>query len=140
MMADVADDMLRFVRDESGGMETISVLLWMPLVLSLFMLVADLSYVLFSRSNLMRIAEDGTRLRSLGVFETDLEVVDYIGQKVAPSSTLPPTISSTVSLGVVRTQLQVNVSSIEMLGIISRLSNDVQLTIAVSQFKENPEV
>jgi Flp pilus assembly protein TadG len=129
-----------FLREEDGAIETISALIWMPVILSFFMFFADVSYVLYSRSQLIRVAEDSTRMRSLGVYETDLEVVHAIANRISAGDTLPPTITSNISLGVVRTQLQVNVSSIDMLGIVSRLTSDARITINVSQFKENPEV
>jgi hypothetical protein len=128
-----------FLREEDGAIETISVLLWIPLVMSFFMFFADVSYVLYNRSQLIRVAEDTTRMRSLGVYETDLEVMHAIANSIAAGDTLPPTVTSNISLGVVRTQLRVNVSSIDMLGIVSRITNDLLITINVSHFKENPE-
>ena len=129
--------LLEFWTDEDGGDETISLVLWLPFVMAFFTMVADFSFIMFNRSELVRVAEDSTRLRSIGVILSDYQTEQDIANRAQIDG--PATIVSQVSQGVVRTQITVPISSIDAFGIFAGLSNDASVTIHVSQFKENPE-
>ncbi|TFL15990.1 hypothetical protein [Jannaschia formosa] len=134
------NSLIAYIVDEDGAVETLSLVLWLPLVFSFFMFLADVSYILYSRSDLVRIAEDSTRARSIGLIETDLGVIQAIASRLPTEGSQVPSIQSSVSLGVIRTAVSVPISMIDMLGIVARISGDASVTIVVHQFKENLEV
>ncbi|MDG4647858.1 hypothetical protein P6F26_05335 [Roseibacterium sp. SDUM158017] len=129
-----------FLKGERGGVETISFVLWLPFVMTFFMIVTDATYILFNRSNIVRVIEDGTRLRSVGVFTTNLQTEQLIqAQLRTADGTTFGTVDSFVQDGIVHTRVTVPISGIDIFGLIAALSNDASITIWTSRFKEDLE-
>ena len=83
---------LRF-RDDEKGTATIESLLWMPLFFYLFILITDVSFIFFGKSEALRIIQDGNRLFAIGSitdYETEAETGASIQTRlrvIAPNAT-----------------------------------------------------
>ena len=116
-----------FSRDERGSISAESVL-WIPVYMVFFALIADVSLMLHAQAKVTRIAQDANRHASTGylVSETDLE--DMIAASMA---TISPnaTIDSTLGAASVATTIEMPVTDLEVVGLFSRFSG---ITITVS--------
>ncbi|SDY57231.1 hypothetical protein SAMN05444004_10230 [Jannaschia faecimaris] len=131
----------RFLREEHGGVETVSFVIWVPFVMGFFMLVADASYIMFNRSNMLRIVEDGNRMYSIGVLNSNLEAETAIRNALSPSADGElSTVDSFILMGMVRTEVTVPLADVDMFGIVARLLANGELSITASHFKEYIEV
>ncbi len=63
----------QFGRGEAGGV-TIESVLWVPIYVLVFSLIADISMIFHGQAKATRIAYDGNRQASVGFFETEEEV------------------------------------------------------------------
>lgn len=57
----------RFRRDERGS-ATIEAVLWLPMFVIFFVMIADVSLVFFRQTEVMRVVQDGNRALSVGRF------------------------------------------------------------------------
>lgn len=129
-----------FVTDE-GGSATIEFAIWLPFFVVILMFVADLTMIMFHRSDVERIVQDANRLRSIGVLSTNEETRSYlIARLMLPDGTMRGTaeagLISMYATSIVRIQL----SQVDMFGVVPRLFGDMELIVVNQQILENMEV
>ena len=70
------------LQDESGT-ATIEAVLWLPVFIAFFCLVADASFIFFGQNKAYRIVQDANRKLSIGRLSTAVEVEQYITTQFA---------------------------------------------------------
>lgn len=123
----------RFSRDEHGSITAESVL-WLPVFLIFFALIADVSLMLHAQAKAMRIAQDANRHASTGYFVNENDLEDMIGASMA---TISPnaTIESTIGAQTIATTIEMPVTDLEVVGLISRFS-DITITASTIHLLE----
>ncbi len=117
---------LRF-RSDSKGSATIEAVLWLPMFIAIFALMADAAMIFNGHSRVMRVVQDANRNLSIGRLDTEDETEEYI---VASLSTLSPNAVANTQIvaGVVTTVVTVPATDLEILGMFSSL-NSIDLQI-----------
>ena len=78
-----------FARREDGGVLVESIL-WLPLFLSLFVMIADSSTMFLNQARIKKIMQDGARDMAVGDLPECADLVDFLQthvRKIAPSAT-----------------------------------------------------
>ena len=122
-----------FSRNEHGSITAESVL-WLPVYLVFFALIADVSLMLHAQSKVTRIAQDANRHASTGYIpgaddtEREANLEAMIAADVWPISPRA-IIDSTYGAQTVSTTIEVPVADLEVVGLFNRFSN---ITITIS--------
>lgn len=80
----------RFGRDEDGGV-MIEAILWLPVFLSIFVIIADASVLFMNQARIKRIMQDGNRQMATGVIGDCDEMRTWLETNVR---TLAPTATA----------------------------------------------
>ncbi len=121
------------LQDESGT-ATIEAVLWLPVFIAFFCLVADASFIFFGQNKAYRIVQDANRKLSIGRLSTAVEVEQYITTQFA-SFAPNATIVSDVTSGTVTTAALIPASDLVATGFITSLTN-ASVTIGASHLVE----
>lgn len=135
----------RFRTDEQGT-ATISFVLWIPLVLSLLLTFTDLAFILYKRSNIVRMVEDINRLRAIGIYATNTEAeralltaMGYDPDTLLSAPVNGLSVTSTTTAGVLATVVQVPLSELDAFGVLTGMSGNRQVVIDLRHTIENWE-
>lgn len=118
---------VRMARDESGSI-TVESVLWMPIYLLFFTLIADVSLMFHSQAQATRIVHDANRQASVGIYKTSSEMKAAVKERLDDYSP-NATISSTFGPSTVVTTVTMPVSDVAAIGILGKL---VRSNITVS--------
>ena len=118
----------RLARDESGSI-TVESVLWMPIYLLFFTLIADVSLMFHSQAQATRIVHDANRQASQGVYTTSAQMEAAVKERLddySPNATIdsafgPTTVVTTVTMPVS------DVAAIGILGTLVRSNITVSL-------------
>lgn len=118
----------RLARDESGSI-TVESVLWMPIYLLFFTLIADVSLMFHSQAQATRIVHDANRQASVGVYTTSAQMEAAVRERLndySPNATIdsafgPTTVVTTVTMPVS------DVAAIGILGTLVRADITVSL-------------
>ncbi len=110
------DRTARFLRSEDGS-ATIESLIWFLAFFGFLGLVTDASMAFFGRAQAFRILQDGNRAYATGRLTSMDALETWIDAAIAPVSA-EATVTSEVSNGIVRSQLNMPLSSLELFGMI----------------------
>ena len=116
-----------FLRDQSGS-ATIETVMWLPVIMFIFCLIADASLIFGKQAQVMRIVQDANRALSVGRLRTDADVEAYIAQQIA-WITDKAVISTEVTGGVISSVVEIPASDMTATGFISAFTS---LTVFVS--------
>lgn len=130
------DHLRQFVRDQDGSV-TVEFVLWFPIVMSLVLAMADVSVILFERSNTLRIVEDAHRMRSIGVLTSDEVTKTHIITKLGGAYTGAASVQSSVKAGVQTTVVILPIDNVDMLGIFTGLVGNATIAVRSQQFIED---
>lgn len=95
-------------RDESGS-ATVETVLWLPVMITLVMLVADVSFIFNNQARALRIVQDANRAFSVGRLNSTTETEDFVRTQLA-DMTHSSIIATTLTSGVIRTTARIPVS------------------------------
>ena len=129
----------RFVREESGN-ATIEFVVWLPFLTALIMLITDISMIAFHRSNVELVIQDANRLRSVGELTTNEEMRQYLISRLTSADgtvccSVDAGLISLYSTSIVRFQI----SQVDVFGVLSRFTGDVEIIVVNQQIMENME-
>lgn len=110
----------KFSANESGS-ATIEAVLWFPMFVLLLVMVADVSFVFFGQAQAMRILQDGNRAFSVGRITSESDTEVFVVSALAPL-TPNPTVTTSLSQGVITTIAEIPVSDLAKIGGFSFLS------------------
>lgn len=111
----------RFFRDDNGAV-TVESVLWVPVFLLFFALIADVSLIFHGQAKALRIAYDGNRQASLGEFATAAETQAAILariQEFAPNAT----VSTTFGTEDIETRVVLPTNDMVAIGTVTRILN-----------------
>lgn len=130
------DQIKRFAKQDHGTV-AVEMVLWLPLFFASFILVVDVSIILYRYTVAWHVVEDANRLRAVGYFDTDDEVVAYVHgeiDKFAPNSE----VNSSLTGGNVYTAAILPVSDLKATGWFNSLMN-IKINVAAMQLVETWE-
>lgn len=116
-----------FLRDEKGSV-TIEMVMWLPVILFLFCLIADASLIFGKQAQVMRVVQDANRALSVGRLQTDSDAEAYIASQIA-WMTDRAVISTSVSGGVISSTVSIPARDMTATGFISTFTS---LTVSVT--------
>ncbi len=125
--------MTRRRRSEEGS-ATIEAVMWMPFFVALFTLIVDATIIFNNHSNVLRIVHDANRAFSVGRFESGAETETSIRNNAAHISS-GMTVQTSVTNGVIVTEVKVPVSDLDMTGLFSSIAS-ATLTIHAQHYLE----
>ncbi|NNF23598.1 MAG: hypothetical protein HKN63_02155 [Rhodobacteraceae bacterium] len=121
--------MLRVFAKREDGAATIEALLWIPLMLFFFSLLADAAMIFTSQAQVLRIVQDGNRKFAIGFYETTNEVEDYVEATIANLTPNATAVTETSVGAIVRTTVTMPASDVIISGLMdSFLDLDVTVT------------
>ncbi len=126
-LADLQLRMRGFRADEDGS-TTVESVLWLPVFLVFFVLIADVSFVFHRQSQMLRAVQDGNRALSVGRLSSTDEVETFIENRLA-SMTNSAEVSTQLATGVIHTEVRVPVEHLTAVGMFDFLAQfDVGVT------------
>ena len=123
------------LRDESGT-ATIESVLWLPVFIAFFCMIADASFIFFGQNRAYRIVQDANRNMSIGRLADAAEVEAYVTASLAdfaPNSTVQTIINS--NSGIVTTIVSLQSSDLVATGLITAFLEST-ITVGSSHFVE----
>ena len=120
-------------RDESGAL-TVESVLWLPVYLLFFALIADVSLMFHSHAQATRIVHDANRLASYGEYTTPNEVKAAVKARLdaySPNATIQSTFGATT----VATTVTMPASDLTAVGIMGVLTN-TDITVSLLHLVE----
>lgn len=117
----------RFMRAEAGAF-TVEAVMWLPVFLFLFCLIADASLIFGKQAQVMRIMQDANRAMSVGRITSADGAETYIQSQIAILSE-NAVVSTTVSGGVIVSTVEMPAGDLTATGFISSFTD---LTIRVT--------
>ena len=122
-----------FSRDERGSITAESVL-WIPVYMVFFALIADVSLMLHAQAKVTRIAQDANRHASTGYIATESDLEDMIASSMANISP-NATIDSTFGAASVATTIEMPSTDIQVVGLFGRFT-DITITVSTIHLLE----
>ena len=116
--------------EKEDGSATIEAVLWMPIFVLIFSMIADASLLFNAQANLTRLVQDANRNYSIGRLDTDIETQDYIKARLGTAATdAKTTVNTSVSNGVISTTVSVPAYHYAAIGFFTALT---QFNISVT--------
>ncbi len=125
----------RKCRDESGGVTIEFVLLFPGLLLVLGVLM-DVSYMYYTKAQILATVQDVNRDRSVGGHDTDLETKTLLTAALAARFTDEAVVTTTSIGGIVSTQVSVPLHDMQILGFFATLAGDFDVKVGTQQYVE----
>jgi len=120
-------------RDESGSITAESVL-WLPIFVVFFSIIADVSLVLHGQSKAMKIAQDANRHASTGFLDTNTEMETLVTARVSQFSP-NATVTSSISNETVGTTIILPTNDLFVVGFLGLFTN-MNITVSSLHLKE----
>lgn len=117
----VASAWARRFRKEETGSATVEAVLWLPLFVVVFVMIADVSFVFHRQSQMMRIVQDANRAFSVGRLSSEEETENFVTDALAGLSESAVAVT-TLNAGVISTSVQVPVTDMVAVGFFNFLS------------------
>lgn len=129
---------LRSARRAMGredGAATIEAVIWMPVMIFLFALVADTALILGGEARVLRVVQDTNRAVSIGRIT---KVEDAQTQVLAQISRLAPhaVVTTTVDSGLITTQVRIPATDFTSVGLVDGLL-DLDLMVTAQHLAES---
>lgn len=121
-------------RDQEDGAVTIEATLWLPFLLFLFFGIGELALIFYGQSRTLEVAQDATRLISIGEIETASESENYINTKLSNISS-NATSWNRVDQGLITTVITVPANDLAPFGFFTAFT-DFEVTVVAQQVVE----
>ena len=109
----------QFRSSESGGI-TVESVLWLPIYLLFFALIADVSMMFHGQTKAMRIVQDANRLASFQYYTTADEVEANVKSRIVNISD-NATVATTLGTDSVATVVSFPVNDVAIIGFVGKL-------------------
>ena len=116
-----------FIAGERGSF-TVEAVMWLPVFMFLFCMIADTSLIFGKQAQVMRIVQDANRALSVGRFQTDAEAEAYIAEQIA-WITQDAVVTTSVSSGIITSTVEIPAGDMTATGLISGFRS---LTVSVT--------
>ena len=124
---------LRRMQREDGS-ATIEAVLWMPVLIAVFALIADTSMIFGNEAQVLRVVQDANRKMSIGRLLTPESVQTEVKSKIALVSP-NAVVTTTVTNGLIKTSVSLPLSDITSTGLVSAFAN-VSFTVSAEHLME----
>jgi Flp pilus assembly protein TadG len=125
---------IRKFRNDESGSATVEAVLWLPLFVVFFVMVADVSFVFHRQAQTLRIVQDANRALSVGRLTSEDETEDFIVAALSGLTT-GPIVSTTIDAGVITTRTLLPVSDLTAVGMFDFIS-DYNILVTSQHFVE----
>ena len=125
--------LLTFGRTQDGA-ATVEAVLWTPVFLLLFGMVADTSIVFGRQAEILRIIQDSNRSLAVGAFQSVEQAENYIIEKVEIFSG-NTTVDVAIVDGIISTSVSVPAADLTSTGLFDAI-NTLTITVGASQMSE----
>lgn len=122
-----------FWKREDGSATTRSIM-WLPVFIGFFCLVADVSLIFFKQTVAIRVVQDTNRGLSIGRLADEQAAEEFAAEiihQMSPSATVDTTIDN----GVIRTQVKMPANELDAVGWFDVLRN-MDVFVFSQQMKE----
>jgi len=125
----------RTLASDEDGSATIEAVIWFPIFVGFFLMVADVALIFHGQAQMLRIAQDANRLYSVGRLTSEAATQAYIVDRLAGMG--KPSTATTVltSDDVITTTVRVRTGDIDAVGVLEMLT-DIELTVTSQHVKE----
>ncbi len=110
----ILETLRAFVRSERGA-ATVEACLWIPVLLTFFILILDATIIFLRETDAQRIVQDGTRQYVTGAIETEAELDAWLEDMMSAISPNAQA-NSTVSSGVLTTTIEYPAEDTDLTG------------------------
>lgn len=125
----------KFLNREDGSV-TIEAVLWLPMFMLFFVMIADVSLIFNGQSRLQRLVQDANRYYSVGRLTSDAETEAFLQAATANmSSDVEVETTYDNDLNLIVTVLSVPAKDLEAVGLISAFF-DMRVTVWSTHMKE----
>ena len=129
---------LRRFRKREDGIASIEAILWIPIFFWLLMLILDVSYVYFERSQALRMIQDVNRGYSVGRYKNETEATAAI---LAAIQTLAPTAQAQTSYdsttGLITTKVNMRADELMPIGAVRGLGSNFTIGLSAQHYMES---
>ena len=123
----------KFIEKEDGAV-TIEATLWLPFILFFFFAIGELALVFYGQARTLEVAQDATRLISIGEIQTANETSNYISSRLSNISN-NATSWNKVDKGMITTVVSVPASDLAPFGFFTALTS-FDVTVVAQQVVE----
>jgi len=123
----------KFIHSDDGAV-TVEAALWLPFILFFFIGIGELALIYHGQTRTLEVAQDATRLISIGELMTETESSDYISAQLA-NFTSNATSTNQVDKGLITTVVSVPASDFAPFGFFTSLAN-FNVTVVAQQVVE----
>jgi hypothetical protein len=123
-----------FLKDEEGSY-TLESVIWFPIFVILLVFVMNIAIVFFSESQILRVVQDGNRALSIGRLETEQEVEEYIGQRLAYLEASLQ-IDTRIDNGFVFTNIDIPATQLMPLNFMTKAFDGINVAVFAQQIIE----
>lgn len=123
----------RFSRAERGAV-SVEAVLWVPFLLFLFAAIADISFIFFNQSRVLRVVQDANRNVSVGRLTNQLEVNEFI-QRALGNLGQSATINTSVEAGYITSEVTIPARDLDGLGVVGAFRS-LNVTVRASHLQE----
>ncbi|NKB28650.1 MAG: hypothetical protein GKR99_14315 [Rhodobacteraceae bacterium] len=113
---------LRTFRRKQDGSATIEAILWLPLFMVVFTMVADVSLIFSGQAQMRRIVQDSNRAFAISTIETTQDLETAITNSLSVLSA-NVSVSASESGGIVTTTATIPASDLDAVGFMAALVN-----------------
>lgn len=130
---------LRRFRKDDDGTATVEGILWMPVFLTIIIVIADASLLFNAQAQMLKIVQDGNRAYSTGQLLQPTQVETYVLNRTSSTSsnaTVQVGIDNTfVPAGVITTTLTIPAADLVSIGLVTALAN-FDLSVSAQHYVE----
>lgn len=125
---------LRRLRRSEEGSVSIEAVLWVPFFLILFAAIADISFIFFNQSKVLRVVQDANRNVSIGRLLNQDEVTQFI-QTALGRMGQAATVTTTIEAGYITSKVQIPATAMDGLGVLGAFQS-LKVTVEASHLRE----
>ena len=130
----------RFLRREEGS-STIEAILWIPLIFTLLIMILDVSFVYFERSQALRLIQDINRAYSVGRFDDEAEATAALRaaiQRISPNAVPAENFTTYDSTtGLITSVVNMPASDLMPVGTVPGLGSNFTIGLSAQHYMES---
>ena len=119
----------------SDGSASVEVVIWTPLFMFIFFLIADTAIIFSDQAQVLRIVQDANRAMSIGQTDetaTENRIKAAIAS-ISPNAAVDTTVDT--STGIIRTDVVMPISDLEATGMVGAFDN-LSVTVTAQHLSE----
>jgi len=127
---------LRALWVQDGGAVSVDAVLWLPVFIFLFALLADASLILGDQARVLRVVQDTNRAISIGRIRTSEDAEQYIRDQISDLSPNADVETVIDDAGVIHSTVVLPMSDMTATGMVNAFK-DLSVTVTAQHMAEN---